>query len=513
MSQANRSRTEPRQRLVSFFSLKPTPVNFNPPAALQRRHLRAAATAAVVSLSIFLRPPVLRSAIVTQIEAPDSSGHYAPVNFSGKTTATSVGFPDIVFTADSGLSTADDLSPHAADVLAHIVDAAHPSVSAVHAMSSSDFLNRILRPSLTKQKPPLKLPGKPQFVNASFTGSSETDALDGQILTETDVLIARDKVFFAAGAVTDVPNVASRASLLWGASNVLAVRGTSTDATFDPEDSTAGRHYANLWSTGTASDATGDLTSYALALSQNSRFAKKAAAPALLRATLMASADRTDSTLGQWSADLPNGLDADLGAGRADFSAAQTLISSAAPVFAKPKNLTVKGPFETGPKPKTIPTVAPGSGGATSLTLPKNGQLASLFEVSSAVPSLTATLTWDIAKPGGDVRLDLVAVTLDAKGNAVLSSSLLARDAGTDNVDFLSSDSGLAPGLYAWLITNMGSTPLTPSFAFSLGDSVTATSVAAARPDALLAVPEPAMVSVFLGIAGVLLPRRTRRNT
>lgn len=439
---------------------------------------RVGAWAIAVAGGLFLGSSSVSVAglVVAQVESPAESGMFSPVNFErARTRVISDGaFAGLSFAADSGtVVSGNDASGHASMVgeqFYGVGSPGHDYVSQVRVLKTDDFLGQYLRPTSRGKvlKAPKTLPGKPKVLNGSFAGSSGSDALDADLLKRVDVLGSRDGVVIVAGAVTSTSGSMAGANLIWGARNVLSVRGSASESVFVPAAGLTGKAYVNVWLPGTASNATGAVSSMATALlgelsnSGNGKIAK----PAVARAAIMAGADRAASISGDqpWSADLSNGLDRDLGAGQASFTNAQSLIRGSQLDFVA---TSMKKGQLSGKKARTIHDEA----GFAGVTVKASQYVTSLFRVSEAADSLTATLTWDTsAKSGqtGDFRVELRPVTITGTGGAawVTGDALAVVDATTDNVRHMVLEQEIPAGTYAWVLRNESKESFFAGFAY-----------------------------------------------
>jgi len=480
--------------------------------------------------------------IVLQVEAAEAgTGRYAPLDFAGSSTALGAGgFAGKRFFALSGTaSSGADRGVHAADVAAAFYGPDSPgqsAVSDVYVISSSDFLSRVLLPTRRgRNLPPAKLPGRATVVNASFAGSTRSRTLDGRLLRGADILVSRDAATLVAGAVTSPTGAFSDASLIWGARNVIAVRGDAVESVFNPSMSGVGRAHADLWDSGTASIATARTSSAAAAIIADAQLRNRPelARPPAVRAALLASADRQTKTVsGQaWVPEIPSGLNTTLGAGKLDASAALALSRSVGTRYARvtgwgiARGGTLRR-YLAGAQTSADVAVAPKSIGVISVG--SRGILATVFRLTETARGAVAALTWDTATRNGavgDFRLELRTVTLTPKGDAVLSESALAfSDAPSDNVRLLSSDASFDPGLYAWVVRNETSTSARPSLAWTFDTlplivppipSIPSTPRDLPPPGADVGgsppttIPEPSALFALL-VPAVLIRRRTR---
>ncbi len=414
--------------------------------------------------------------MVAQAEAA-ISGAYAPVTFqSAKPFTPSTGpFAGITFYPDaSTTSEGSAMSAHAQDVGQQIYASgttARAYVSSVRTMTSNDLLSILSPAGRGGSAPaPQHLPGSAKVLNASFAGSAGTLSLDAGLLARMDLLVDRDGVVAVAGAVTDTTGSFAGATLIWAAPDVVAVRGSNPDTPFDPAGNTVGRSYADLWDSGLASDATGDVSAMAVTLVGRAMAAKRTdlAKPAMVRALLMTGADRTtDAGSEAWVPNLANGLSTDMGAGQASLAGAEA--AAAAPVVS----------FLAAGKSTLKVKASPGAvtSGLGSTTLGARGTVVSLFRLSTEEVSVTATLAWDTVRStnaAGDLRIELIPVTISAKGVATLSAApVLSMDAPGDNVRFVTSSQGFAAGTYAWVIENVGKVTLSPSLVYAFDETAT----------------------------------------
>lgn len=443
----------------------------------------------IFAVVLFAASAVHAGLIVLQVEAPElNTGLYAPLNFTRKPTTTGTDtFTGKRFFALSGTTTTGiDRGVHAADVGNAFYGASAPGSSAIsdiYVQTSSDFLSRVLLPTRRGRfLPPTRIPGRAKIVNASFSGSTGRLDTDARLLRAADILVSRDSAVLVAGAVTSSTGAFENATLIWGARNVLAVRGDAIESIFQPSASTPGRAHADLWDYGTASVATANVSSIVAAVisDADSRNNKFAATPPAVRATLMTSARRVDiTTSGQrWSANLANGLNATMGAGRASLSDALEL-SRAAPVrtnsvsgWSATRGGTLRRLLRPDQPETTLP-VARSS--LSSLRLAPRAVIALAFRLTESLRGVAAALAWDTSTSNGaigDLRLELRTITLTPKGDAILAEQpLLFSDAPSENIRFLTADQTFAPGLYAWVIRNESSQSARPALSWTFGAS------------------------------------------
>lgn len=495
-----------------------------------------------LALAISPLPASAATLTVLQIEAPEASGKFTPVAFSNaRQVVVPVGvdpFGGLRFSSDSGTLTLEP-GGHAAQVGAAIYGSAavgRPAVSSVRLMTSGDFLGRQLTPAGPRPNTvliaPARLPGGAKLVNASFTGSTGFQGFDADLLRRTDVLVARDRVTVVAGAVTSTSGVntgqSGAASLLWGARNVIAVRGSSAESVFEPAKATVGRRFADVWGDGTASVATGGVTSMAAALWSEAMTRKRSeiARPAGIRALLMAGADRSPKPAGApaWQRELLNGLDQDLGAGRVDYTTSRSLLATPKLAFSSPRGSTLRGPFAGVSRPRAVTAL---SRGVAALTTSARQTLASLFRLDAPATGVTATLAWDTSLRSGsalDLLLELRPVTLTDRGDATLGTPLASLDADGDNLRHLVSGLTFPAGLYAWTVTNQSAerTDAVLAFRFDTGTApasvaslttsppgpVTAPGLVSAPIVSTTVVPEPAAATLLLAAAPLWCRRR-----
>lgn len=479
--------------------------------------------------------------MVAQVEATDPSGHYSPVDFNGGKSvlelSTAAGaFGGIKFYSDSGVAaTGTDISGHAVEVAAAFYGAnstARPFVSDVHLLTSDDFLNKYLRP--VKRgflKLPAKLPGSPKVLNASFAGSAGSDNVDGQYLGRADYMSTRDGLLMVAGAVSDTTGTFMGATLIWGARNALAVRGSAAESVFDPSANGTGRQYADLWSDNTASVATGQVSGMAVTLMGEALAAKRpnAAKPQAIRAALQAGADRSQTIPGVagWQRQNANGLDTDLGAGKASLTASQNILHAPAARFVAVSGSTIKGPYalaaDSSTKKSTKIIPSPTAGLSDVFTVKPRQEWGMLFQVPETVTGLTAALDWNtVLNTGavGNLQLSLCAVTITSKGVAQLDVPMMSVFSDFDNVRFLAYDGTLSAGTYAWSIKNVGTQTLSPAFAFQLGvagapsaisgDVTDGTGYGGPPMPGFVSVPEASSVWVIATLGGLGTLRRRR---
>lgn len=432
--------------------------------------------------------------VVLQTEATNA-GRYSSVNFDGNLTVTGAlgsEFEGLRFRADSGFATdGNDVSGHAAEVGGHfygLTSPARPYVSEVRLMNDTTFLSQYVRPIRRNGSvgPPVSLPGRPVVVNASFAGSSQFFTVDADYLRRLDLLTARDGTLVVAGSVTNNTGGFDGATLVWGAQNVLSVRGSATESVFNPSANVVGKRYTNVWNDGTASTATGDVSSVATELIGRARQIKRASAAksAPVRAAIMAAANRTATVLNvsAWHREQANGLDTDLGAGRLDGPAARAILEAPAVKFQNlsTKTLTLKGPYSLDPSARRTRAVSQERQGLASDVSLRPGQVwVSLVRLVKAVRGVTAALVWNTsARTGntGDLRLELRPVSITSRGDASLNTTpLISVDAQDDNIRFTGYDQTIAAGLYAWFVVNEGSEAVSPGFAYRFGADVIGT--------------------------------------
>lgn len=465
---------------------------------------------------------------VMQVESPEASGAYAPVSFQESRVVVDggAGYAGIRFIADSAVSPGIGAGGHATGVGGRfygVSSPGYPYVGEVRVLKTDDLLSGYLRPTRRGrvQKAPLVLPGRPKVLNASFAGSTGSLALDADLVRRTDLMAARDGVVMVAGAVTAPSGAFEDAVLIWGGWNVLAVRGSAEESVFDPSQNGVGRAYANVWAAGTASLATGAVSSMATALLGQAAGTGigKAAKPPLVRALLMAGADRATRPDGveAWRAELPNGLDRDLGAGEASLTNSERILRGGL--------LTLKAakPSKTGQFTGKTNGAAKSDAGVGSVLIQGRQAAVSCFEVEDANSGLTATLTWDTSiKTGeaGDMRLELREVLPGGAGGKWVTGDLIASvDADADNIRHMVLPTGLEPGTYAWVIRNESKISLQAGFAFQMEAPTRAVALNVPQglpPAAFLSpptlpvptIPEPSGTLVTTFFAGRLLLRR-----
>lgn len=425
---------------------------------------------------------------VLQVEAPDAYGRFAPVDFGqGREVRADGALAGLRVTADSVTSTdGRDAGSHArqvAEALAGVEAIGGASVAHLRVMNSGDFLSRVLRPVQRSGRAmsPARLPGRPQVVNASFSGSSGWDGLDQDLLRRADQVVFRDGTVLVAGAVTAPNGPFAGANLVWGGRNVLAVRGTASDSVFAPPGRLPGRRYPDLWEDATASLAAARVSSAVARLLDAARRTgvPRLSRPSAMRAILMASADRSSvpaaastgvtggvAMAGTWRAQQANGLDPLWGAGRLDPDAAERVLRSP---------LTAPTAVTSGNRASPSGGLRPRTWGAeTGLATPAvkaRGTVAVPFRLAESVAGLAAALAWELnpsrAGPAlATLRLELFGVTLAPGGTASLHGAPLAwvSTAG-ENVALLSFGS-LPAGDYAWVLRNESRAAVQPVLAW-----------------------------------------------
>lgn len=495
----------------------------------------ASVTVGTLFSSVGLGQPFVRGPLVMlQVEAPDEFGRFAPVDFGRARQTTANGSLDgLRVFADSATSTdGRDAGTHArqvAEAMVGISSVGGPSVSSLRVMTSADFLSRFLRPTTRNGRitPPARLPGRPQVVNASFSGSTGWNSVDADLLRRADFVIARDRTVMVAGAVTAGSGSFAGASLVWAARNVIAVRGNAPESVFSPDPRTPGRSYPDLWSEGTASLATARVSSAAAWLmdlaSQSPR--RDLARPTVVRAALLATANRqaTPATGDRaWQGTHPTGLDPLWGAGQLDADAAARLLQSPPHTAAPLRSAGRRAPATL------RSTLTAADEGLALLTVGGRASIATLFTLTQPARQLTAALTWDATPttPGGNLRLELHPVNLTPKGQYSLTGEPLVVQGGAgDNVRLLTANLDLDPGTYAWVVRNEGRTPARPALAWTTGlpisvpESLAAQTVGTGPGVAGLplatgttSIPEPAATLIALPAATLLVlgPRRHR---
>jgi hypothetical protein len=486
----------------------------------------------IISAAVLVTASLAQAGIVVlQVEAPEvDTGLYSPVDFLQKRTAPGGDlFPNQRFVAVSGVTTTGvDQGGHARSVgLAFYgpTSAGALSVSEVYVMTSGDFLGKTLLPTRRGRFLPVaRLPGRPAVVNASFSGSLGGDNLDAELLRRADLLASRDSVVLVAGAVTSTTGAFQGARLLWGGRNVIAVRGDSPESVFDPSAIQTGRTHADLWDSGTASIATGRVSSVAAAMVDEARTARRAesAKPHAVRAALLVSADRSARTNSgeAWTAEQPNGLSTALGAGKLDGSAALELARAGAVRFvrgirtSRSGELSMRRAVRPG---QSASAIAIADRSLSHLTVGGRGVVTSLFRLDSAQQGVAAALTWATAPSGatGDLRLELRTVSLTPRGDAVFGGvPLLSIDAQSSNVRFLTSELSFDPGLYAWLVRNDTGSAARPALAWQFEPFAADSALRPGLPSAPRDLPPPAPIpepGSLLGVAGfAVLLRRPR---
>ena len=473
---------------------------------------------------------------------------YATVNFAGNPTVTTGG--RTYFALDSvGSVSNSTTSVHAATVAqnAYFTGPGTTATGNVYADSADRFLvETVLLPGAGIADPPLsssnKAPayfGRSAFVAGAYTtlninvsehaynGSikltGDTPALtldrDRDAVRRIDFMQAREpKVLMTTGAAGS-----STSGLVWSSYNSVAVRGTQAlNPTGGP-----GKKHADLWAVNSVGSVLQASFTSALVSGHSAALQATAQASApladafnnavVVKSIMMTAADKNYVVVGNsWTRDTANNLSVQQGAGRANYTVSNSILT------AGERNTTAV----TG---GTIvsPTVYTTSQGWAYNTSSAGVDRALVFQVAGTATYVDATLNWDFTQqsttfgglPGIDTSdagrlyadLNLQIVPLTASGSNYLMGTALsatglfstlsnAGAAGPDNVEHLYyTGTPLAAGTYAFIIRSDSS--LSVPFGFSYNLTLTAP------------LPEPTSGLLLLIGGSMLLTRRRLTET
>ena len=455
---------------------------------------------------------------VNVLQVEGGGDQYAPVNFNGATSLTSV--PEgVTYHALSG--TVSTYSSHAATVKNRLLaaDGSANPVTDIYCLNAGDFLDNYVKTSSPSSAAP-----RPdavgydiKVVNQSWVGSYEDTAADLDAVRRMDYMIRREDLVMTCGAVSPWGSPLAPTPLVWASRNGIAVRGTQT---FTPSDANSiGKVHADLWGpkTGSGSDEassyeTPGVAGYAAALidvadSNGWDNGLNGLRHEVVKSILMTGADKAAFTTNgfiSWTNNGVNNLDNLNGAGRADYDASLAVLTGGPKTMATVTGNTVNAPVVT--------TAMAGWWYEDSLSA--YGDQALVLDLTDdMLTDLTATLVWDVTqqeKSGNrldtttngevfaDLDLELLPVTYDG-GTYTLGSSLgysgLVSQSPDDNVEHLYFTDSLDPGFYAFVVSNNS------DFAWDYGFSYGFT-----------AVPEPGTLGLLISLlASICCLRRARR--
>jgi hypothetical protein len=410
--------------------------------------------------------PVIVEQIEAYEDATNPKTHYAPVDFGGNTTVAGSGiFSGITFHAIDG--TTNTLSNHANTVGSLIYGTGatgNGAVNNVYAAAADIFLaNTVNGQAVVSSSGPL--PGHfatgAQIINNSWV-TSDTSNLDDQ--RRVDFMINRDDVTFVAAAA-DTGLLAGN-YLVWSSFNSLAVRGDQDN--FDPTGS-PGKTHADLLLTGHASFTAATVSGYAAGLYGQAPSAAQHGV--VMRSLLMAGADKSN-----YSRDTANNLSIQSGAGVPNYNTSLAILNAGQQTFSLASG--------SGTGSTVAATATMNTKGWSFGTITNNTVDAIVFHLTNSVNTITASLNWNVTSNstgstidttnGGlifpDLALDLKPVTFSG-GHYVIGSTAdttFHSNAANDNVEYLYSTSGLAPGDYAFIISGDATRSTSVGFSYSL---------------------------------------------
>lgn len=454
-----------------------------------------------------------QTVIVQQVEAFENfptNTHYAPLNFNGSATATSMAYPGITFHAQGNLT--DTFSGHANLVAMELFGSTAPSqpfVTNVFNQTANNFINNLnTQGSLGAGQP---LPGGIgngiRVSSHSYVASFGNALADENAIRRIDFVVNNEDIVFTAGAVTG--GAFASQNLVWSSRNSLAVRGDSTATPFDPSPGanpiTAGKRRADVWHDIESSYATGRVGGFATALigQANAMSMPNAARNQTVRSLIMTGADKmaVGNTTGPWTRDTANNLSITMGAGKANYAESLSILQGG-----ERSLQNVSG----GMTPNVVTTSPKGFAFGTSTT----GQQAIVINAPNGISELTATLNWNVTQQtsGGTINtsdagrifanlgLELRTATLSGGqfvlGGAALPQTGLSSNAALDNVEHLyfnGTGGPLPAGTYAFVIT--GDPSLTAQIGFSYR---------------IFPVPEPLGGLLLLPVAMYIFRRKKR---
>jgi len=414
---------------------------------------------------------------------------YAPVNFSGSSSLT-VGwgalggaFSDITFHADMATGNANTVSGHAQTVgdyfYGQYQSTAFSYVTNVYDESAQDFLTIVLDPAGATGIGPLpgSFAGGAEVINNSYVASqgSTSALLDDD--RRMDYMINAADVVWVSSAVTGGTGFTVPQYLAWSNFNGLAVSGIQDSQQFFNPAGSPGKQHADISiPTTDASFASAIVSGYATALWGNAQANNQIDAEhgVVIRSLLMAGADKYSYAYTRPTNTSSGALDPINGAGQADYDSSLAILEGGE------KSLLIGG--AAGP-------IATTQSGWASGNISAGTQSVVLFQSSSPLYGLTASLNWNVTSPlAGTSSLNTAAVlfpnlTLEVRPaiynftshqyvlGAPESDTTLNSAVVGDNVQYLYSTSTLLPGSYAFLIGGDPALTATVGFSYTLQGS------------------------------------------
>jgi len=451
------------------------------------------AIAVALAVSVACAAPVS----VLQVEADGSASdgyQYAPVNFAGSALPLKEDWQGIQITyyplSNPGSSTVSTYSWHAGYVRGRLLAADGPNnpVTDIWCLYAGDFLDNYVKTASvfpyasTNATRPLEVGNSIKIVNNSWVYSYGVAARDLDAVRRMDYMIWREDLVMVSGAVSPWGTPSVPTPVAWASRNGIAVRGIQG---FTPTDATGiGKLHADLWGpkAGAADEEssfeTPGVAGYAAALIDaaathgwSNGIGLNGLRHQVVKSVLMTGADKTAFTTTSggfhfWTSNGVNNLDNLSGAGRADYATSLAVLNGGPQNMATVTGATVNAPVVT--------QAAAGWWYETAMTA--NGVQALVVDHTSATLSdLTATLAWDVTQKENngdhfdttssgvifaDLDLELFPVTYNGTtytlGSSLNIAGLKSKSTNNnkDNVEHLYFPDTLAPGYYAFVISN-----------------------------------------------------------